>query len=110
MSVRLPSHVVVAALLRRVNDAGGFAAVRASWEPMSGAILVLLVDGRSLRAVERMRGLDDRDQLIPAGPTTGEERAVEEYWQTRRSRDPDLWVVELDIPHAERFVAETILA
>ncbi|MBN9940404.1 DUF1491 family protein, partial [Listeria monocytogenes] len=30
------------------------------------------------------------------------------YWRRRRDRDPDLWVVELDIPSAERFAAETI--
>jgi hypothetical protein len=35
---------------------------------------------------------------------------LEEYWQNRRRRDRDLWVVELDIPHAERFVAESILS
>ena len=27
----------------------------------------------------------------------------------RRARDPDLWVIELDIAGAERFAAETIL-
>jgi hypothetical protein len=32
------------------------------------------------------------------------------YWRRRRERDPDLWVIELDIAEAERFAAETILA
>ncbi|WP_333929024.1 DUF1491 family protein [Sphingomonas sp. LR55] len=31
------------------------------------------------------------------------------YWRRRRARDPDLWVVEVDIAAAERFAAETIL-
>jgi len=57
-----------------------------------------------------MRGLDDRDALVPAGPASGESAALEEYWRNRRRRDPDLWVIELDVPHAERFVAETILS
>jgi hypothetical protein len=35
--------------------------------------------------------------------------AVSDYWQRRRSRDPDLWVLELDIAAAERFAAETII-
>lgn len=110
MNARLPTHLAVAALLRRVNDSGGFAAVRASGDAQGGAILVLFVEGRSLRAMERTRGIDDRDSLIPVGPVSHDEREVEEYWRSRRARDPDLWVIELDVAHAERFVAETILA
>ncbi len=109
MNARLPTHLTVAALLRRVNDAGGLAVVRASGDPQSGTLLILLDEGMRVRAVERRRDLDDRDMLVPAGPTSGEERAMEDYWQARRGRDPDLWVIELNVPHAERFVAETIL-
>ncbi|MEH3035241.1 MAG: DUF1491 family protein [Sphingomonas adhaesiva] len=105
----MPTHLTVAALLRRVNDAGGLGVVRASGDAQSGSLLILLDEGMRVRALERMRDLDDRDTLVPAGPASGEERAVEEYWQARRARDPDLWVIELNVPHAERFVAETIL-
>jgi hypothetical protein len=34
---------------------------------------------------------------------------VGDYCRRRRARDPDLWVIELDSPEAERFTAETIL-
>ncbi len=110
MSTRLPTHLAVGALLRRVNDSGGLAVVRARGEAQGGALLVLIAEGRGLRAIERMRGLDDRDMLIPAGPSTGAVEELEDYWQDRRGRDPDLWVIELDVPDAERFVAETILS
>ncbi|MDR6789067.1 hypothetical protein J2Y58_002436 [Sphingomonas sp. BE138] len=109
MSARLPTHLAVSALLQRVNDSGGLAVVRARGEPQGGALLVLIAEGRCLRAVERMRGLDDRDTLVPAGPDSDQTAMLEQYWQKRRARDPDLWVIELDVPHAERFVAETIL-
>lgn len=109
MSIRLPTHLAVAALLRRVNDGGGLAVVRASGDAQSGAILVVLVEGRGVRALERMRDLDDRDSLVAAGPP-GDPEAMENYWRSRRSRDPDLWVIELDVPEAERFVAETMLS
>lgn len=29
-----------------------------------------------------------------------------DYLDRRRQRDPDLWIVELDIPEPERFIAE----
>ena len=109
MSERLPTHLAVGALLRRVNDSGGLAVIRARGEAQGGAVLILIAEGRGVRALERMRGLADRDMLVPAGPAAGDPAAIEDYWQNRRRRDPDLWVVELDVPHAERFVAETIL-
>ncbi|KQT35065.1 hypothetical protein ASG29_02740 [Sphingomonas sp. Leaf412] len=114
MSDRLPSHLSVGALVRRVNAAGGFAAVRAAGDPQTGAILVLLDEregfggeGR-MRALERMRGLDDADALVAAGPADATDSAMDDYWRARRARDPDLWVVELAIAGGERFVAETI--
>lgn len=106
--MRLPTHLLVGALVRRANDVGGFGAVRASGEAQSGALLILLDDNGRMRAIERMRGLDDRDTLIPAGPTDATDSAMDEYWRGRRSRDPDLWVVELTVADGERFVAETI--
>jgi hypothetical protein len=89
MSGRLPSGVLVSALLRRVNDAGGFGAVMAKGDAQGGAILVIAVD----------KGAPPR--LL--------ERGIGPYWRRRRARDPDLWVIEVDIAAAERFAAETIL-
>ena len=111
MTGRLPTHLSVAALVRRVNDAGGFAVVRARGDRDSGTILVLLDEpaggAATARAVERVRDLDGRDSIIEARAACSES-ALEEYWQRRRERDPDLWVIELNIPDGERFVAETI--
>ncbi len=106
MSARLPSGILVGALLRRVNDSGGFAAVLAKGDAQAGAILLVLCDrdGRE-RLVERGIGADGRVALIdstPADDLTG-------YWRRRRSRDPDLWVIELNGAQAERFAAETML-
>jgi len=107
MSARLPTHLSVGALVRRVNDAGGFAVIRARGEAQSGAILVVIEEDGGVRGLERFRDLDDRESLVPAGPADA--RAMDDYWKKRRVSDPDLWVIELMIPQAERFVAETIL-
>ena len=77
MSGRLPSDLLVGALLRRVNDARGI-------------------------------GADGSRGLIETGPKAGAAESLDDYWQRRRQRDPDLWVVALDIPQAKRFAAETI--
>ena len=100
---RLPTGLLVSSLLRRVNDAGGFAVVRARGDETAGAVLAIVDD------VLLERGLDARGEsaLIESAPKPGE--AVDDYWARRRRNDPDLWVIELDIPQAKRLVAETFL-
>ena len=106
MSGQLPTGLVVAALIRRVNDAGGLAVVRARGDAQAGAILLVVSEpGGGERLLERGIGPNGVPSLIESTPTDD----VDDYWRRRRSRDPDLWVVALDVAEAERFAAETIL-
>ena len=109
MNGRLPASVVASALIRRVNDAGGFAVVRARGDPQAGALLLLALarDGTT-RLFERGLGASGASESIESTSTGASPESVEEYWRKRRARDPDLWVIELDIPDAERFAAETL--
>lgn len=105
MSGRLPSGVLVSAMLRRANDAGGFGVVLARGDEQGGAILTVVVEpGGAERLVERGLGPDGKVALIDSTPADD----LAGYWRRRRSRDPDLWVIELNVPGAERLVAETI--
>jgi hypothetical protein len=107
---RLTSEFRVKALIRRVHDAGGSAMVLAKGDPMSGGILVLTLErGANPAFYERAPSLDGASTLMRSGPDMADDSAVTHYWQRRRDRDPDLWVVEADIAAAERFAAETIL-
>ncbi len=106
MDGRLPSHMLVTALLRRMNDSGGMGMVLAKGDAHAGGILVVVVDAeRRERVLERGIGPDGRTALIDSTPAND----VIGYWRRRRARDPDLWVIELDGAAAERFTAETIL-
>ncbi len=111
MSARLPSGVVVSALLRRVNDSGGLGMVLAKGDAQAGSILVLAREnGANPRFLERGYGFDGTETLIASGPQNPDnEEEISDYWARRRRSDPDLWVIELDIATAERFAAETIL-
>ena len=106
MTGRLPTGVLVSALLRRTNDAGGFGAVLAKGDPQAGAVLVVAVEGGEVRLFERGVGPDGRVALIDSTPAA----ELGDYWLRRRARDPDLWVIELDIAGVERLAAETLLA
>lgn len=111
MTPRLTSGLVVNALIRRVNAEGGSAMVLAKGHAEAGAILILALErGGNPRFFERGIGPEGLSALVPSGPSAFEgPGAVTDYWQRRRNRDPDLWVVELDIAAAERFAAETII-
>lgn len=111
MSARLASGLIVNALIRQVNAAGGSAMVLAKGDAEAGAILVLTLErGANPCFFERGIGPDGAPALVRSGPSVFDDAiAVNDYWQRRRSRDPDLWVVELDIASAERFAAETII-
>jgi hypothetical protein len=111
VSDRLPSGLLVSALLRRVNDAGGIGMVLAKGDAQAGGILVLVQERNGApRFIERGLGPDGAAQLIETGPQDpAAPQQAADYWQRRRARDPDLWVIELDIAGAERFAAETIL-
>ncbi len=106
MDGRLPTGMLVTALLRRMNDSGGMGMVLAKGDVQAGGILVIAINpDRTERVLERGIGPDGRIALIDSTPRED----VAGYWRRRRSRDPDLWVVELDGAAAERFTAETIL-
>ncbi|UZK65238.1 DUF1491 family protein [Sphingomonas sp. M1-B02] len=110
MMARLTSAVQVSALVRRVHQEGGSAMVLARGESTAGGILLILYEkGGDPRFFERGAGPEGLPALLPSGPAVlADESEVTAYWQRRRFRDPDLWVVELDVAEAERFAAETI--
>lgn len=107
---RVTSAVLASALVRRVSQEGGSAAVLAKGDASAGGILLLTYDrGVNPRFLERGIGPDGRPALLASGPAVlADEAEVTAYWKRRRERDSDLWVIELDIAQAERFAAETM--
>lgn len=110
VTARLPSKILVSALVRRVEQAGGFAMIVARGEDMGGVILVQTLEkGRFSGFFERMVDLDGKAVMVRTGPADDSDSVtLLDYVDRRRRSDPDLWVVELDIADAERFAAETI--
>lgn len=105
MTPRLTSAMLVAALMRRVQQAGGNAAVLARGDADAGEVLLICTDrGVTSSVQQRILGLDGRYRWQPIDRSESDSAT---YLERRRSRDPDLWLVELDIPEAERFAAET---
>ena len=108
MEARLAASVLAAALIRRAQAEGGFGAVLAKGDAMAGSILVILLErGENPRLLERLLQPDGRYSWRESGSQRIENpRQVPSFIAQRRRFDPDLWVLELDIPSSERFAAE----
>ena len=110
MSARPASGLLVSAMIRRVESAGGHAMVLAKGDATAGAILLVIADrGRTLRILERTMDFEGYYRWSEAGPSAlDEDQALSDYIGRRRRTDPDLWVVELDSPDAEKIVVELL--
>lgn len=99
--------MVVSALIRRVHQKGGSATVVNKGAAEAGAILLICMErGVFVSILERVLGPEHAYRWIRVGPESAVE--PEPYLVRRRAYDPDIWLIELDIVHAERFAAETM--
>lgn len=107
MDERLPAHVEIAAMIRRCEALGGFAAVLTKGERDAGTVLVVTIgQGKPSCLYERMPRADGNRRFIAAKRENPENpREFADYLARRRAQDRDLWLIELDVPDAERFIA-----
>ena len=102
---RLTSGFRISALKQLVEACGGFATLLRKGDPTSGAILIIAqIRGRNPVLYERYPALDGTMTWHAVTPQIeGNDVEVTIYWEKRVSRDPDLWVIELDVASPERL-------
>jgi hypothetical protein len=104
VSIRLASGVKVAALLRQVSALGGFGTVLARGDDTAGSIAIVTRDAGVETLLSPMFAMTGGYEWVAIA--SGD--AVAESIERARRRDPDLWVIELDIAGAARLVAEML--
>lgn len=108
MEPRLATSVLVSAILRRAESDGGFGAVLAKGDPTAGSVLVILNErGGKQRILERV--LQPQGQYLwqdVAVQAIDNKEEIDAFLARRRSFDPDLWLIELNVASGERFAAE----
>ena len=102
---RLASSVQVSAFIRLAQSGGDFAAVLRKGDPVAGAIMLIgLVRGRDLVVFERFPSIDGGSPWQQIDPDSVKDNTdVTAQWKKRAERDPDLWVIELDVASPERL-------
>ncbi|MEY2926205.1 MAG: hypothetical protein RL367_682 [Pseudomonadota bacterium] len=112
MTSRLTSAMQASLLIRRVSGEGGMAMILAKGDETAGGLLLATREkGRNSGLYERILCSDGQYLWQRVGPQDIDgETETDLYIQRRCAFDPDLWVIELDIPNAERFAAEITAA
>ena len=106
MSERLPAHLEIASMIRLVESRGGNAMVLAKGERDAGTLLIItMCRGADATLFERMPQLDGTRPFVATKQQDAENpMKFQEYLERRRSQDPDIWILEVDVDDAERFV------
>lgn len=110
MSARLTSALLVAALMRRAQSEGGNCILLHRGDESAGGLLLLALEkGRITGLCEPLLDTRGRYVLQSVGPQdTDKTEEFDRYIEKRRRFDPDLWVIELDVPNAQRLAAEIV--
>ena len=106
MDDRIPVHLEVTGLIRAVQAEGGFATVLSKGERDAGTLMIICCEnGTKLRAYERMPQLDgSRKWMLSRKQDLENPMDFSDYIERRGRQDSDLWILELDIANAERFI------
>ncbi len=110
MEARLPAGIEASSLVRRAEVEGGFGMIVKRGDADRGALVLLIAHrGTHVACLERGLGIGGAYAWQSVGPARGaDEKVVRDWSLKRRQFDPDLWLIELDVPLPERFIAETI--
>lgn len=105
--MRLPAHLEVGSLRRLAESNGGSAMVLAKGESDAGSILIVtMYRGKAARLYERMPQRDGTRSFVQTREQDTEKPdEFSDYLTRRRAQDPDIWIIEVDIDEAERFIA-----
>lgn len=102
---RLAAGVEASAFLRLAEQQGGFGAVLHKGDAERGTLLLAVNQrGVPIACLARQLGGDGQYRWSQVSPG---ESDWPDFLKRRVRNDPDEWQIELDIPLAERFIAET---
>ncbi|MEM6907644.1 MAG: DUF1491 family protein [Pseudomonadota bacterium] len=105
---RLPAHVEVSSIIRMAEASGGMASVLARGERDAGTILLVMIcRGMDPQLYERMPNpAGQRRFILTKSQSIEKKDEFSEYLARRHRQDPDIWIIEVDIDHPQRFVEE----
>ncbi|MCJ8191169.1 DUF1491 family protein [Sphingomicrobium aestuariivivum] len=107
---RLPAGLEARALMRAAESQGGMGMLLQKGDEERGSLLILLLErGNTRFCLGRELSRSGTYEWADIGPSDlTDPIELQGFLSKRRQYDPDLWIVELDLPDAESFRKETI--
>lgn len=102
---RLAAGMEASALLARARDLGGFGTILQRGDGERGSLMLVIAErGQSRFLLQRL--LQRSGDYAWETREIADSESLNQQLAKARDRDPDLWLIELDVPSAERFTAE----
>ncbi|GAJ28434.1 DUF1491 family protein [Acidomonas methanolica] len=108
MTARLKAGLWVRALLRQTAMQGHSAMVLRRGDEDAGAVIVVLIDRAGGLAVLREQAAFGEDEAGWTRVEVADQAALDAYLDRQRRYDPDLWVIELEVPAVSDPVEGTL--
>ena len=103
---RLAPAIEASAFLRRAEALGGFGMILNRGDGERGTVLLSIAErGQPVACLARSLGIAGY-RWEEVGPEPGDSENLKLFLEKRRRNDPDEWQIELDIPSAQRLIAE----
>lgn len=107
--MNIPTDVWVAALVRRANLEGAFAAVSRRGDARAGAVLVRIWNSRSHTMTLLSEALDAEGRSVWICPIKSDREAdILIFTERAISRDPDVWIVDIEDTEGRHFLVEPV--
>jgi hypothetical protein len=102
---RLATHMIVSAFVRRAAEQGDFATVLVKGDPTAGELLLKTrIKGQFHGLFEQFPVADCmRNWTALSAQAIENEQKADDFLERRQQRDPDLWILELDVAFPERL-------
>lgn len=105
---RLAAGIEASALIRRAEVEGGFGMIIHKGDAERGSLLLVVLERGQHRAfVERSLGVGGVYAWRQTGPAADDPSRLSQYVASRVQSDPDCWVIELDVPSSQQFIADS---
>jgi hypothetical protein len=105
---RLKAHIFVSALLRRALANGAFAAIAQKGAREAGAVVICVRQNAAhLCLYQAVTNMDGARVWHESGPA--DEAQTQALLSRLKSRDPDLWIVEIEDKDGRHFITEEVV-
>ncbi|MDC7676199.1 DUF1491 family protein [Asticcacaulis machinosus] len=98
----------VGALLRRIEQGGGFGYIAQKGDAKAGGVIIKVINLMT-RQGYLLREAQTQDGAVWMRPIkTDDELEIDNYLQKQMKFDPDLWVVEIEDREGRHFLTEKV--